>query len=376
MDAIKMVDLEQEHRSIAEEMRAAMDAVISSGQFINGPAVSRFESACNEYLSCDHTIACANGTDALQLALMGLSLAPGDEIIVPAFGYISIVEVALLLGLRPVFVDVDVHTCNIDASKIEQAISDRTKVIVPIHLYGQAADMESIWKMAEAHQLYVIEDNAQSFGTTLSNGAKSGSQSTLSCSSFFPTKNLGSLGDAGAVHTNDAALATRIRKMTKHGQVRKYHHDIIGLNSRLDTLQAAILEVKLRYLNTRLEQRQNVAKHYKTQLENISGIILPQATTSPNPFSNHTFNQYTLRVLDGQRDALKAHLESQSIPSTIYYPLPMADQQVVIDKIGKQNDFPIAQQLCHQVLSLPMHPMLTEDEIAYIGAQIKSFFHS
>ena len=330
-----MVDLHGQYMKIKAEIDAAIAEVIDSSAFINGPVVGRFASALAQYTGARHVIPCGNGTDALQIALMALGLKPGDEVIVPAFTYVASAEVIALLGLRPVMVDVDRDTFNTDIRFIEKAITPRTRAIIPVHLFGQSCDMAPILDLAAAHGLYVVEDNAQSLGAvyTFPDGSHrhTGTLGHIGCTSFFPSKNLGCYGDGGALFTDDDILAERIRMTANHGQRVKYHHDLVGCNSRLDTIQAAVLEVKLRHLDDYCEARRTAACRYNEMLQGVDGLELPVETS----FSTHVYHQYTLKVADGRRDALKEFLASKGIPSMIYYPLPLHRQKAyAYDGVG------------------------------------------
>lgn len=354
-----MVDLHGQYLRIKPDIDAAMQQVVDSGAFIGGPAVSTFAAHLSDYLGGCPVVTCANGTDALQIALMALGLHPGDEVIVPAFTYVASAEVIALLGLTPVLVDVDPATFNLTAATVAPAISPRTRAIIPVHLFGQCCDMEPLLRLAAEYSLHVIEDNAQAIGAQYTFGdghtAFSGTMGTIGCTSFFPSKNLGCYGDGGALFAPDAQLAERIRMIANHGQRVKYHHDIIGCNSRLDALQAAILDVKLRHLDEYSEARQRAAHYYTEHLHNIDGLVCPAELSQ----STHVYHQYTLRVLDGRRDALKAHLAAHGIPSMVYYPLPLHHQEAfrTISRIG--GDLSVATACADSVLSLPMHTELT-----------------
>ena len=369
-----MVDLHGQYLKIKPDVDAAIQQVIDSSAFIGGPAVSAFAEHLNDYLHSRYLITCANGTDALQLALMALDLHAGDEVIVPAFTYVASAEVIALLGLTPVLVDVDPATFNLTAETVAPAITSRTRAIIPVHLFGQSCDMELILNLAEKYSLYVVEDNAQSIGAeyTFSNGvcAKTGTMGTIGCTSFFPSKNLGCYGDGGALCTGDGQLAERIRMIANHGQQKKYHHDVIGCNSRLDALQAAVLDIKLRHLDEYNEARRRAAHYYTEHLQGIDGIVCPAEL----PQSTHVYHQYTLKVLHGRRDSLRNHLASQGIPSMIYYPLPLHHQEAFrsIARIG--GNLSASEQLAESVLSLPMHTELTPDiQDTVIDAVIQYF---
>lgn len=373
-EAVQMVDLKRQYQKISSDIDQAIRDCINSAIFINGPQVSSFAEKLADYLDVEKVVPCANGTDALQIALMALDLERGDEIIVPAFTYVATAEVIGLLGLVPVMVDVEPDTFNIAVAEIEKAITSRTRAIVPVHLYGQCADMEGIMELANRHALYVIEDTAQAIGADYiykdGRRSKAGTIGTVGCTSFFPSKNLGCYGDGGAMYTNDMLLAERVKMIANHGQSRKYHHQYIGCNSRLDSLQAAILEVKLPHLDNYSAARSKAAQTYDTLLEDIEELITPVNST----FSTHVYHQYTLRITDGRRDALQSRLKENGIPSMIYYPLPLNEQEA-FKGLGRQvGTLPVTYQLCQEVLSLPMHTELTADQQLFITDVIKAFF--
>ena len=371
---IQMCDLVGQYRKIQPEVDEAMLQVINSSAFINGPQVKEFKANLERYTGARHVIPCANGTDALQLALMAVGLQPGDEVIVPAFTYVAAAEVIGLLRLTPVMVDVDYDSFNITLSNIENGLSPKTKAIIPVHLFGQICPMEEIMNFAQKHNLFVIEDNAQAIGAwyTFFDGSKkqAGTIGHIGCTSFFPTKNLGCFGDGGAMMCEDENLAERMRMMTVHGQTVKYHHEILGCNSRLDTLQAAILNVKIQHLEEYTQARQCAAKFYSEGLRNIDGITLPKEM----PYSTHVYHQYTIKVHDGKRNALKAHLSEKGVPSMIYYPLPLSEQNAFKSIVRAAGQLDVSKELAGSVLSLPMHTELTEEEQKYIIASVKSFF--
>ena len=368
-----MVDLHQQYLNLKSTIDPAMAAVIADTAFINGSAVREFAQQLATYCEIDHVIPCANGTDALQLAMMGLNLRPGGEIIMPAFTYVAVVEVACLLGFKPVLVDVDANNFNMDVTQIESAMTNDTVAIAAVHLFGQCCPMEEIMALADRHQIAVIEDTAQSIGSRyhFADGTtrQAGTIGTVGTTSFFPSKNLGCYGDGGAVMTHDAALGAIIKSMANHGQQAKYTYERVGINSRLDTLQAAILSAKLPHLDGFSERRQAAARYYEEALGG-SSLITPPARM---PYSDHVFHQYTLRVHDGQRDRLRSFLQEKDIPSMIYYPSPMHTQPAYQSLGYQPGDFPVSEQLCDEVLSLPMHPELTEDQLAYITHHIKAF---
>lgn len=375
MDTIQMVDLSRQLEPIKVEVDAAIQGVLEASNFIQGKPVREFEKNLAEWLGARHVISCANGTDALQLALMALGLKPGDEVIVPTFTYVATAEVIALLGLSPILVDVDFQTFNIDIETASHCITPRTKAIVPVHLYGQCANMEQIMKFAESYNLYVVEDTAQAIGAEVefSDGStrKAGTIGHIGTTSFFPSKNLGCFGDGGAIFTNDDNLAVELKMIANHGQRIKYYHDVLGVNSRLDTIQAAILDVKLNHLNSYCEARQKAAAYYDSALKDIEQITIPFRSS----FSTHVFHQYTIKI-DGQysRDELKSYLAEQGIPSMIYYPLPLHQQKAYLEFLLEDMDYPISTSLCNSVLSLPMHTHLKIEEQDFIVQNIKSFF--
>ncbi|MDR3339072.1 MAG: DegT/DnrJ/EryC1/StrS family aminotransferase [Candidatus Symbiothrix sp.] len=374
MEPILMMDLTTQYRRIQAEMDEAVLGVIRSGQYINGDAVRAFSDALSEYTGSEFVIPCANGTDALQIALMAFDLQPGDEVIVPAFNYIAAAETAALLQLNLVPADVDPRTFNIDAQKLESLISPKTKVIIPVHLFGQTADMDSILFIARKYGLYVLEDNAQSIGSvyTFPDGKQqqAGTMGDIGILSFFPTKNLGCYGDGGALLTGNASLARKLRMIALHGQSQKYFHDILGCNSRLDTLQAAVLLVKLRYLDAAIQARKTSAMQYDAGLSACMGLL---ETPYCIPRSTHVYNQYTLKIKNGQRDNLQQYLKGKSIPTMVYYPIPLQDQPAVGKRLRPGGDLSESNNLCRSVLSLPMHTELSDEQIRYIVEQIISF---
>lgn len=370
-----MVDVRTQYLKIKEEVDAGIQQVIDSCSFINGPAVKQFKKSLEEYLDVTMVIPCANGTDALQIAMMALDLKPGDEVIVPAFTYVATAEVIALLGLVPVMVDVDPDTFNITADIVKAAITDKTKAVVPVNLYGQNADLEDIMAVATTHGFYVIEDNAQAIGSDyrMKDGTvkKSGTIGHIGCTSFYPSKNLGAYGDGGAIYTNDIELGERMRQIANHGQSKKYIHDSIGCNSRLDSIQAAVLNVKLKYLDTYASARQHVADFYDLAFINISELQIPVRADH----SSHVFHQYTLRVLDGRRDELKMYLQEKGIPSMIYYPKPLYLQEAFKPFTSIEN-LPVTELLCSEVLSLPIHTEMTKEDIQQITEAVTVFFKS
>jgi dTDP-4-amino-4,6-dideoxygalactose transaminase len=376
MKKIQMVDLQSQYQNIKSEVDAAIINVIEQANFINGPEVSSFRSDLENYLNVAHVIPCANGTDALQIALMALDLKPGDEVITPSFTYIATTEVIALLGLTPVFVDVLPDTFCIDPSKIEEAITDKTKVIVPVHLYGQCADMDAILEIARKYNLKVVEDTAQAIGAdyTHKNGkvSKAGTMGDIGCTSFFPSKNLGCYGDGGAMYTNDVHLAASLKKIANHGQVIKYHHEVVGCNSRLDTIQAAILKIKLPLLDSYCSARQKVAAYYNQAFSEVKQITTPYKA----PNTSHVYHQYTIKLSGVDRKELIEYLNTHGIPSMIYYPLP-AHKQGMFKSFGKENqDLPITNQLTECVLSLPIHTEMEQEQLEYITKHIIYFINS
>ncbi|WP_439582725.1 DegT/DnrJ/EryC1/StrS family aminotransferase [Dyadobacter bucti] len=374
MMKIQMVDLKGQYAKIKPEVDQAIQNVIDTTAFINGPQVKTFSADLAEYLGVKHVITCANGTDALQIALMALGLEQGDEVIVPCFTYVATVEVIALLKLKPVVTEVDPDTFNITAELIEKAITPRTKAIVPVHLFGQSADMAAIMAVARKHKLYVIEDTAQALGAEYigidGSSKKAGTIGDIGCTSFFPSKNLGCYGDGGALYTNNDELATLIRKIANHGQAKKYHHEVIGVNSRLDTIQAAILSVKLRQLDQYCKARRDAADYYDQYLAGLSWLQIPKRHQN----STHVFHQYTLKLVDPvDRNALKDHLLSLEIPSMVYYPIPLHLQEAFKTPDYNEGDFPVSERLCSQVLSLPVHTEMETEQQDYIIAGIKSF---
>lgn len=374
MKKIEMVDLKSQYLRIKTEIDSAINEVIENTAFINGKHVETFSENLKTYLGVNYVVPCANGTDALQVALMALNLKTGDEVIVPSFTFIASAEVIGLLGLRPVMVDVDYDNFNVTAKNIEKAITVNTKAIIPVHLFGQASQMEEIMLLAKKYDLYVVEDNAQALGAdyVFDSGKrqKLGTIGHIGCTSFFPSKNLGCYGDGGAVFTNDETLAKRLKMICNHGSTVKYHHEVLGVNSRLDTLQAAILDVKLKYLNTFNKLRYEAAQRYSYAFKDISGIITPKEST----FSTHVYHQYTLKVLDGKRDELKEFLASHGIPAMVYYPIPLHKQEAFLQIAHQSGDMSVAEKLCDEVLSLPMHTELDLSTIAFIISKVMSFY--
>jgi dTDP-4-amino-4,6-dideoxygalactose transaminase len=374
MRKIQMVDLQSQYTFIRPQVEAGMNEVLSSAQFINGPAVKAFQSSLEAYLGVKHVIPCANGTDALQVAMMGLGLQPGDEVITADFTFAATVEVIALLGLTPVLVDVDPVSFNIDPNAIEQAITPKTKAIVPVHLFGQVADMDAIMAIAEKHNLYVIEDNAQGIGATHtdSNGntTKTGGIGHVGSTSFFPSKNLGCYGDGGAIFTNDDDLAHTLRGIVNHGMYERYHHDVVGVNSRLDSLQAVVLNEKLKLLDYYNERRKWAAIRYSQLLSGHDNIITPKVIGNCD---SHVFHQYTLRLIDSDRDGLVQHLQNQGIPCGVYYPIPLHAQKAYrSDKYDEEN-FAVTNQLVKEVISLPMHSELDAEQIEMVCQAVLDF---
>lgn len=369
-----MVDLSAQYQKIKPAIDEAIADVIQNTAFINGPAVGQFATELGQYLGAAHVIPCANGTDALQIALMALGLKPGDEVITPSFTYIATTEVIALLGLTPVFVEVNPQTFCVEPAAIEAAITPRTKAIVPVHLYGQAADMNAIMKLAQKHNLYVVEDNAQAIGSDyhLSDGSvqKTGTIGHIGCTSFFPSKNLGCYGDGGALYTQDAELARKIKMIANHGQEVKYVHDVVGCNSRLDTIQAAVLRIKLRQLDNYIDARREVAAAYDAAFAQIPGVEIPFRATD----SKHVFHQYTLKLNGHSREALQAHLQAAGIPTMIYYPIPAHRQKMFAAFNLGDLQLPKTEQLCGQVISLPIHTEMDEQQLQYIIEHVQSFF--
>jgi dTDP-4-amino-4,6-dideoxygalactose transaminase len=370
MKKIQMVDLQTQYQHIKSEIDQSIQAVIDSASFIKGPAVSSFQEHLEAYTGAKHVIPVGNGTDALQIALMALGLRPGDEVITPTFTFIATAEVVALLGLTPVVVDVDWDTMNISVEAIRKAITPRTKAIVPVHLFGQCADMEPIMALAKEHNLYVVEDACQAIGAhyTFANGTRQQAATIghIGCTSFFPSKNLGCYGDGGAIFTNDDELASKMRAIANHGMVIRYHHDQVGVNSRLDSIQAAILDVKLPHLNEYIAARQYAAAYYDKAFANHPNILIPARAA----YSTHVFHQYTLRLLHVDRDALRNALAQAGIPAMVYYPIPLHMQKAYQDPRYQQGDFPVAEQLAACVLSLPMHTELDDEQLAYITEQV------
>lgn len=370
-----MVDLKSQYLKIKEEVDQALLDAVSETAYINGPQVKKFTKSLENFNQVAKAVTCANGTDALQIAMMGLGFKPGDEVIVPAFTYIATVEVIALLGLVPKFIDVFEDTYELDHTQLESLITDKTVGIVPVHLFGQCSNMEAIMDIAKKHNVAVIEDTAQAMGAEyiFKNGSKAfaGTIGHVGTTSFFPSKNLGCFGDGGAVLTQDQQLGEKIHIIANHGQRIKYHHETIGVNSRLDTLQAAVLDIKLKYLNDYSSARQKVAAKYDEQLAGISELVLPVKAS----YSTHVYNQYTCKVKSGKRDALKAFLQEKGIPTMVYYPIPVHLQKAYEVYGYKIGDFPTSERLCEEVISFPIHTEMQADVQDYIITHIKSFFN-
>lgn len=372
---IQMVDLQSQYLEVKEQIDAGILEVLKDASFINGPQVSKFQIELEAYLEVSHVIPCANGTDALQIAMMALSLKPGDEIIVPCFTYVATAEVIALLGLRPILVDVDPETFMLDLNKVKLAITHKTKAIVPVHLFGQCCPMDELMELASSYNLYIIEDTAQALGAKyFSNKHKktlsAGAIGHIGCTSFFPSKNLGCYGDGGALYTNDSDLAQKIRMIANHGQSKKYHHQVVGVNSRLDSIQAAVLSVKLKNLKKYEIARQNVAAFYDLHLSNVNWITIPRRIND----STHVFHQYTIILSDQiNRNSLKQYLLACGIPTMVYYPMPLHLQPAFTQPDFTLGSFPVSEKLCEKVLSLPIHTEMTQDQLEYIVSSIKAF---
>lgn len=373
MKKIQMVDLQTQYQRIKSDIDRGIQAVIDGAAFVKGPAVSDFQAHLEAYTGAKHIIPVGNGTDALQIALMGLGLKPGDEVITPTFTFIATAEVVALLGLTPVVVDVDWDTMNISAEAVRKAITPRTKAIVPVHLFGQCADMESVMAIAREHHLYVVEDACQAIGAqyTFADGTtrQAGTIGDIGCTSFFPSKNLGCYGDGGAIFTNNDELAAQMRAIANHGMVVRYHHDRVGVNSRLDAIQAAVLDAKLPHLNDYITARQRAAAFYDHAFAGNPHILTP----AHQPRSTHVYHQYTLRLPDINRDALREALAAQGIPSMVYYPVPLHLQKAYQDPRYHAGDFPVAERLADCVLSLPMHTELDDEQLSVITSAVLTF---
>ena len=374
MKEIRMVDLHSQYLKLKAEIDTAIGKVLESTTFTKGPEIKQFEGELASYLNCKHVIACANGTDALQIALMALDLKAGDEVIVPDFTFIATLEVVALLGLKPVIADVYPNTFTIDLKNVEKKITKKTKAIIPVHLFGQCAEMKELQRLADKHKIFIIEDAAQSLGADYfypcGTPHKSGTICNVGCTSFFPSKNLGCFGDGGALFTNDDNLADKIHCIANHGWHERYNSEMIGVNSRLDTLQAAILRVKLKYLDHFNETRQKTAEFYDNALAGIKELAVPKRTKN----STHIFHQYTLRILSGKRNELKKYLENKGIPTMIYYPIPLHLQKAFKYLGNKEGDFPVTEKLCREVISLPMHTEFEDEQLQYITGVVKEFF--
>lgn len=365
-----MVDLQSQYQRIKQDIDEGIQEVIQSAAFIKGKKVTDFQHHLEQYTGAKHVIPVGNGTDALQIALMALGLKPGDEVITPTFTFIATAEVVALLGLTPVVVDVDWDTMNMDMDAVRRAITPKTKAIVPVHLFGQCVEMEALMDLAKEHNLYIIEDACQAIGAqyTFSNGEtkQAGTMGHIGCTSFFPSKNLGCYGDGGAIFTNDDELAARMQAIANHGMVVRYHHDMIGVNSRLDSIQAAVLDAKLPHLDEYIAARQQAAAYYDKVFASNEKVLIPCRA----PHSTHVFHQYTLRVIGADRDSLREGLAEKGIPAMIYYPVPLHQQKAYLDPRYKEGDFPIAERLAACVLSLPMHTELDEEQLEYITSAV------
>lgn len=374
MKKIQMVDLKSQYEKIKDTVNTSIQEVLDTNTYINGPQVQQFQKNLEEYLGVKHVIPCANGTDALQIAMMGLGLKPGDEVITADFTFAATVEVIALLQLTPVLVDVDLDTMNISLEAIKKAITPKTKAIVPVHLFGRAANMEAIMEIAAAHNLYVIEDNAQGIGAncSFSDGSKkkTGTIGHVASTSFFPSKNLGCYGDGGAIFTNDDELAHTIRGIVNHGMYIRYHHDVVGVNSRLDSIQAAVLNAKLPLLDQYNKTRREAATKYNEAFANHPKIITPEFDKTGD---DHVFHQYTLRIINADRDGLMQHLLGKGIPCAIYYPIPLHLQKAYLDSRYKEENFVITNQLAKEVISLPMHTELDDEQIKFITDSVLEF---
>lgn len=376
-----MVDLIGQYQGIKDQVDTSISQVLDTATFINGPEVHAFQKELEEYLEVKHVIPCANGTDALQIAMMGLGLRPGDEVITADFTFAATVEVIGLLRLTPVLVDVEPETFNIDPKAVEKAITPKTKAIVPVHLFGQCANMDAILEIAEKHELYVIEDNAQAIGANYyhlnGNKRKAGTLGHVGATSFFPSKNLGCYGDGGAIFTNNDELAHTIRGIVNHGMYQRYHHDVVGVNSRLDSIQAAVLRAKLPKLDAYCNSRREAARKYSKALEGQDHILIPETARNCSGICDtcdcHVFHQYTLRITNGKRDALAEHLNENEIPCGVYYPIPLHRQKAYCDERYNEADFPVTNQLVKEVISLPMHTELDDEQIAYISNTVIAF---
>ncbi len=384
MKKIQMVDLNGQYLPIKEKINSSISQVLDTATFINGPEVHAFQKELEDYLGVKHVIPCANGTDALQIAMMGLGLEQGDEVITADFTFAATVEVIALLKLTPVLVDVEPDTFNIDPIAIEKAITPKTKAIVPVHLFGQCANMDAILELAKKHDLYVIEDNAQGIGAdyTFKNGKKqkAGTLGHVAATSFFPSKNLGCYGDGGAIFTDDDALAHTLRGVVNHGMYERYHHDVVGVNSRLDSIQAAVLRAKLPLLDEYNNRRREAARKYSNAFARQKNIVIPKTVNDCLGICDtcdcHVFHQYTLRILNGQRDNLAQHLNEKGIPCGVYYPIPLHLQKAYADERYDEADFPVTNELVKEVISLPMHTELDDEQIAFISDTVIQFINN
>ncbi|MEO8515996.1 MAG: DegT/DnrJ/EryC1/StrS family aminotransferase [Flavobacterium sp.] len=374
MKKIQMVDLKGQYEKIKDNVNASIQEVLDTNAYINGPQVHKFQKMLEEYLDVKHVIPCANGTDALQIAMMGLGLKPGDEVITADFTFAATVEVIALLQLVPVLVDVEMDSMNICIEAFKKAITPKTKAIVPVHLFGRAANMDAIMEIANEHNLYVIEDNAQAIGAdyTSKNGSKKkvGAIGHVAATSFFPSKNLGCYGDGGAIFTNDDALAHTLRGIVNHGMYVRYHHDVVGVNSRLDSIQAGVLNVKLPNLDSYNKARREAAAKYNAAFAGHSNIVTPSFDLNGD---DHVFHQYTLRIINADRNGLLEHLLSKEIPCAIYYPIPLHSQKAYLDVRYKEEDFPVTNQLVQEVISLPMHTELDDEQVKFITDSVLEF---
>ncbi len=369
-----MVDLKSQYEKIKDTVNASIQEVLDTNTYINGPQVQKFQKALEDYLGAKHVIPCANGTDALQSAMMGLGVKPGDEVITADFTFAATVEVIALLQLTPVLVDVEVDSMNISIEALKKAITPKTKAIVPVHLFGRAANMDAIMEIANEHNLFVIEDNAQAIGAsyTSKNGSKKkvGTIGHVAATSFFPSKNLGCYGDGGAIFTNDDALAHTLRGIVNHGMYVRYHHDVVGVNSRLDSIQAGVLNAKLPLLDSYCQARKEAAAKYNAAFVNHKNIVIPSFDLNGD---DHVFHQYTLRIINADRNGLMDHLLSKEIPCAIYYPIPLHSQKAYLDVRYKEEDFPVTNQLVQEVISLPMHTELDDEQIKFITDSVLEF---
>ncbi|MCM0664715.1 DegT/DnrJ/EryC1/StrS family aminotransferase [Flavobacterium tyrosinilyticum] len=374
MKKIQMVDLKSQYEKIKSTVDASIQEVLDTNTYINGPLVHQFQKNLEDYLGAKHVIPCANGTDALQIAMMGLGLQPGDEVITADFTFAATVEVIALLQLTPVLVDVDLHNMNIDIDAVKKAITPKTKAIVPVHLFGRAANMDAIMEIAAQYNLYVIEDNAQAIGADYvsksGSKVKVGTIGHVAATSFFPSKNLGCYGDGGAIFTNDDKLAHIIRGIVNHGMYERYHHDVVGVNSRLDSIQAGVLNAKLPLLDEYNQARRLAATKYNAAFAGNAHIITPDFDANEN---DHVFHQYVLRIVDADRNALMQHLLDKGIPCAIYYPIPLHSQKAYLDPRYKEEQFPVTNQLVQEVIALPMHTELDDEQIKYITDSVIEF---